>query len=136
MKYKPRKKATESSIINKAFRIGRDYDDFQKMLKNSPSTSVVEMDTVEGAKGGKVLLTMMFRNCSLMLIFLMASKTQEEVKRVFDELTASLGLDTFRLLFPVILTDNGPEFQAPLSLEYTSNEEMRTKIYYCNPHSS
>lgn len=52
VKYKPRKKATKSSIINKAFRNGRTYDDFQKMLKENPSASVVEMDTVEGIKGG------------------------------------------------------------------------------------
>jgi IS30 family transposase len=136
VKYKPRKKATRSSIISRAFRIGRTYDDFQKMMKEKPSTSVVEMDTVEGIKGGKVLLTMMFRNCSLMLIFLLNSKTQEEVKRVFDELIALLGLEVFRSLFPVILTDNGIEFQSPLSLERTVNEEIRTRIYYCNPHSS
>lgn len=136
VKYKPRKKATKCSIINKAFRIGRVYDDFQKMLKENPSASVVEMDTVEGIKGGKVLLTIMFRNCSLMLIFLLDSKTQEEVKRVFDELTAMLGIKIFQSLFPVILTDNGSEFQNPLSLECTENGEIRTKIYYCNPHSS
>jgi len=136
VRYKPRRKATKISIINKAFRIDRTYEDFQKLLKEDPSTSIVEMDTVEGTKGGKVLLTMMFRKCSLMLIFLLNSKTQEEVKRVFDELTIILGLETFKSLFPVILTDNGSEFQAPLSLEYTRSREMRTKIYYCNPHSS
>lgn len=136
VKYKPRKKATQNSIINRVFRNGRTYDDFQKILKENHSASVVEMDTVEGIKGGKVLLTMMFRKCSLMLIFLLNSKTQEEVKRVFDELTSILGLETFRSLFPVILTDNGAEFQNPLSLEHTNEDETRTKIYYCNPHSS
>jgi IS30 family transposase len=136
VKYKPRKKPTNSSLIDRAFRIGRTYDEFQKMLKENLSASVVEMDTVEGTKGGKVLLTMMFRRCSLMLIFLLNSKTQEEVKRVFDELTDMLGVEILKSLFPVILTDNGAEFQNPLSLEYTDNEEKRTKIYYCNPHSS
>lgn len=136
VKYKPRKKATECSIISKSFRIGRTYDDFQKMLKENPSASVVEMDTVEGKKGGKVLLTMMFRKCSLMLAFLLDSKTQEEVERVFDELTSMLGLKKFHLIFPVILTDNGSEFQDPSLLEYTDARETRTKIYYCNPHSS
>lgn len=136
VKYKPRKKATKCSAISKAFRNNRNYDDFQKNLKENPSISVVEMDTVEGIKGGKVVLTMMFRNCSLMLIFLLNSKTQEEVRKVFDELTAMLGVDAFHLLFPIILTDNGSEFQNPLSLECTKDGEIRTKIYYCNPHSS
>jgi IS30 family transposase len=94
------------------------------------------METVEGVKGGKVLLTIMFRNCSLMLAFLLDSKTQSEVKRVFDELTEMLGIKLFSQLFKVILTDGGTEFQNPHSLEYTDNEHLGANIYYCNPYSS
>lgn len=136
VRYKKRKKPTQCSIIDREFRKGRSYEDFQKLLKDNPSIPVVEMDTVEGKKGGKVLLTMMFRNCSLMLAFLLDSKTQEEVQRVFDELTQMLGVELFQTLFPVILTDNGSEFQNPRSLESSEKEEIRTKIYYCNPNSS
>lgn len=136
VKYKPRKKATQSSIMDREFRKGRSYEDFQKLLKENPSTAVVEMDIVEGSKGGKVLLTMMFRNCSLMIAFLLESKTQENVKKVFDDLTEWLGLEVFQALFPVILTDNGSEFQNPDLLECAGQGEIRTKIYYCNPHSS
>ena len=70
-----------------------------------------------------------------MLIFLLNSKTQEEVNRVFNELTSILGAE-ISTLFPVILTDNGAEFQDPVSLECTLDGEIRTRIYYCNPHSS
>lgn len=136
VKYKPRKKLTQSSIMNRDFRKGRSYEDLQKLLKENPSTAIVEMDTVEGIKGGKVILTMMFRNCSLMLAFLLESKTQENVQRIFDELTDMLGIEVFQSLFPVILTDNGIEFQNPALLEYTKHGECRTNIYYCNPNSS
>lgn len=136
VRYKPRKKNTQSSILNREFRKGRTYEAFQKLLKESPSICVAEMDIVEGKKGGKVLLTMLFRNCSLMLAFLLESKTQESVQRVFDYLTEGLGLETFKSLFPVILTDNGPEFQNPSALETTANGKNRTRIFYCNPHSS
>lgn len=135
VKYKKRKKSTQSSIVTREFRKGRNYDDFQKFMKENHSTSVVEMDTVEGTKGGKVLLTLMFRNCSLMLVFLLDSKTQEEVKRVFDYLTNMMGVEKFKKLFPVILTDNGTEFQNPSLLESTGYSE-RTKVFYCNPYSS
>ena len=94
------------------------------------------MDTVEGIKGGKVLLTMMFRNCSLMLMFLLESKTQSEVKRVFDTLTAAIGQDTFNKMFQVILTDGGSEFQKPTELELTGDGQRRTQLYYCDPYSS
>ena len=60
-----------------------------------------------------MLLTMIFRNSNFMLVFLMKNGTQESVLAVFDYLTEKLGLETFRALFPVILTDNGVEFKDP-----------------------
>ena len=138
VRYKVRKKPTRVSLSAREFRIGRNYDDFQKLLKENPSLPVVEMDTVEDSKknGSKVFLTMLFRNCSLMLIFLLEEKTQACVTEVFDLLTRLLGIDAFRELFQVILTDNGTEFQNPVRLESTEDGEMRTKIYFCNSHSS
>ncbi|WP_249168705.1 hypothetical protein [Alkaliphilus sp. B6464] len=52
VKYKKCKKSTQCSIVNREFRKGRSYEDFQKLLKGNPSVPVVEMDTVEGKKGG------------------------------------------------------------------------------------
>ena len=54
----------------------------------------------------------------------------------FDWLTAALGLDTFRKLFPVILTDNGSEFKStPKEMEFTVDGQRRTRIYYCDPQA-
>lgn len=136
VRYKPRRKSTRVSLSAREFRIGRTYEDFQRHMKEHPNTAVVEMDTVEGTKGGKVFLTMMFRSCSLMLIFLLEEKTQECVKKVFDFLDHTLSTNVFRALFPVILTDNGTEFQDPLRLMCNEDGEIRTRIFYCNPHSS
>lgn len=119
MRYKVRKTPTRVSITAREFRVGRTYEDFFQLIKEQSHTNVVEMDTVEGSKlnGNKVLLTMMFRNCSLMLIFLLEEKTQECVIEVFDFLCSNLGTDLFKELFPVILTDNVIEFQHPNKLE-------------------
>jgi IS30 family transposase len=136
VKYKPRKKATRGSIMNREFRKGRSYEDFRKLIKENPFTNVVEMDIVEGRKGGKVLLTMLFRNCSFMIAFLLEAKTQENVQKAFDKLTEELGVKVFKALFPVILTDNGTEFQNPSALENAADGKSRTNIYYCNPNSS
>lgn len=136
VRYKKRKKATQSSVKDRSYRQGRNYEQFQDLLKETRTYSIVEMDTVEGRKGGKVFLTMMFRSCHLMLIFLLESKTQSEVKRVFDELTGLLGEELFQKLFEVILTDGGTEFQNPIILEYSHDGVMRTNIYYCDPYSS
>lgn len=136
VKYKKRKTSTRTSAKNRAFREGRNYPDFLKLIKEHPSLGIVEMDTVEGLKGGKVFLTMMFRNCSLMLIFLLESKTQAEVLRIFDELTTSIGTETFNKMFQIILTDGGSEFQDPSRLEIDPCGTKRTSIYYCDPYSS
>ena len=55
---------------------------------------------------------------------------------VFDHLTNALGIQIFRKLFPVILTDNGVEFKDPEALEYTSTGLPRTRIFYCDPQAS
>ncbi len=94
------------------------------------------MDTVEGKKGGKVLLTLLFRSSRLMLAFLLPSKTQIEVEKVFNYIENILGNELFEKIFPIILTDNGTEFSAPLNLEFNSEGIGRTRIFYCNPTAS
>lgn len=118
-KCKPRKTGTRISLSAKEFRIGRTYEDFQKFMQSNPDTPVAELDTVEGGRENstQAFLTIFFRNCSLMLIFVLPEKTQEQVINVFDYLTEKLGVKVFQELFPVILTDNGTEFQFPERLE-------------------
>lgn len=137
-KCKPRKTGTRVSLAAKEFRIGRTYEDFQKFLQENPEVPVVELDTVEGGRDNstQAFLTIFFRNCSLMLIFVLQEKSQDQVIKVFDYLTEKLGIKVFQELFPVILTDNGVEFQFPARLECDKNGEIRTKIFYCNPNSS
>lgn len=137
-KLKERKKGTRISLSAREFRINRTYEDFTSFMKKAPDTRIVELDTVEGGRGNskKVFMTMLFRNCSLMLIFVLPEKTQECVIEVLDTLSDKLGIKVFKELFPVILTDNGIEFQFPRRMECDANGEMRTKVYYCNPNSS
>lgn len=137
VKYKKRKKSTQTSLKDREFRKNRTYKDFCKFLENEAPACVVEMDTVEGKKGTKpCFLTMLFRNCNLMLIFLLKAQEQLEVIRVFDYLTEHLGVSLFNKLFGTILTDNGSEFQAVECLEKTQNGEKRCSIYYCDPYRS
>lgn len=114
----------------------RTYEDFQKYIELHPELPIVEMDTVEGVKGGRVLLTFLFRNSRLMLAFILYEKTQKEVLRVFNMLEYELGNELFKKTFPIILTDNGAEFGNPLSLEFNEEGIGRTRIFYCNPRAS
>lgn len=136
VKYKPRKKSTSPVVKDSAHRIGRTFEDFVKFLENNPNTPVVEMDTVHGTRSGKVLLTFMFRNCSLMLAFIIDSCSQIDVKDAIDKLYEVLGHEVFKRSFPVVLTDNGSEFINPEDLELDTEGNQRTKIFYCNPMAS
>jgi len=135
VRYKPRKKH-KKPLRDASWLEGRKYSDFTKYLDDNPDTSVVEMDTVEGVKGGKVLLTMLFRSSRLMIAFLLPDKTQKSVLKVFQYLEERLGTLLFRKTFPVILTDNGSEFLNPVMLENGIDTTIRTSIFYCDPNAS
>lgn len=136
VKYKPRKKHKETPRKNRKLLIGREYSDFTSFLLGAPDTDVVEMDTVEGVKGKKAILTLFFRSSKCMLAFLIADKTSSSVLKVFEYLEAELGTTLFRRTFPLILTDNGAEFADPIILERGKNNTKRTSIFYCEPYAS
>lgn len=122
--------------VDKKCHVGRTYEDFETYLAANPDIPVVEMDSVEGRKGGKVLLTIYFRNSSLMLAFIRDNNTAKSVTEVFDWLYEQLGHDVFTSLFQVILTDRGSEFTNPLAIEFNKDNERRTHIFYCDPQRS
>lgn len=132
---KPRKTKPLEHKVDRRCRIGRTYEDFLEFMASNPDTAVVEMDTVEGKKGGRVLLTLHFRNCGFMMAFLRDRNNSQSVIDVFRHLYTSLGKDSFTKLFPVILTDNGSEFSNPAALETAEDGTRRTSIFYCAPSS-
>ena len=75
--YKKRRKPTKVGSKDRSYRQGHNYEDFQDYIKEHPDTNVVEMDCVEGKKGeSKAILTFTFRNCNLMLMFLLEYQDQ------------------------------------------------------------
>ena len=139
VRYKKRKQHRKEGYkdVKQLYRKRRSYIDFERFLEAHPDTEVVEMDTVKGMReGGKVLLTLLFRKSSFMLIFLLQHGTQECVTEAFNTLTETLGINLFRKTFPVILTDNGPEFKAPARIEKTPDGKHRTYVFYCDPYVS
>ena len=134
---KKRKSKPVEHKVDPKCRIERSFDDYLAFLNANPDIPVVEMDSVIGIPGQKVLLTMNFNSCGFMLAFLRPSNNAASVIHVFNELEQKLGLDMFRKMFPVILTDNGSEFSNPVALEFSPvTNERRTRIFYCNPYSS
>jgi len=133
---KPRARKPVEHKIDTKCRLGRTYTDFQTFTAAAPDARVVEMDSVIGRVGGKVLLTLLFRDCGLMLAFLRERNDSQSVIDAFARLWTLAGPELFRRLFPVLLTDNGSEFSNPRALENAPDGTSRTSLFYCDPCAS
>lgn len=134
VRYRPRRK--KSLPVPSRRKEGHHYEDFLRWMEEHPGARVVEMDTVEGTKGGKYLLTLLDRTTRLMLAYLLPNKEMETVLGVLDSLEEQLGTQGFRTLFPLLLTDNGSEFSDPVRFESGQDGSHRTRIFYCEPRMS
>lgn len=132
---KPRKSKPLEHKVDSTCRIGRTYTDFLAFMETS-TVPIVEVDSVIGRVGGKVLLTMIFKSCDLMLAFIRERNTSQSVIDVFNSMYELLGADLFKVLFPLIVADNGSEFSNPKALEYDTQGNRRTRLYYCDPFAS
>lgn len=135
VRYKARGKKP-SVRVDKQCHLGRTYEDFLEYTAANPDTPVVEIDSVEGRKGGKVLMTVFFRNSNLMLAFLRDRNSARSVTEVFEWLYETLGHEQYCRLFPIILTDRGSEFTDPVSIECTKFGEIRSRVFYRDPQRS
>lgn len=131
-----RKKSGPELHVDKKCHVGRTYADFLRFTEKYPDIHVREMDTVEGVKGGKVILTIFFRECDLQLMFLRDIKTAAGVSDVFFGLRCALG-DGFTDIFRVILVDRGTEFTDPASIEVDPETgEYDCNVFYCDPQQT
>jgi IS30 family transposase len=134
VRYKPRKHK-KNFKVDKRCRIGRTFEDYQRFMEEHPHLPVTQMDSVEGRKGGKVLLTIHFVKSELMLAFIRDSNDSQSVIDVVDQLYFKLGTDVFTTLIPILLGDNGSEFSNPTALEFDNDKKRRTHVFYCDPSS-
>lgn len=137
VKYRPRKKAGLIHKVDRKCRIGRTYNDFHNFMEANHYPPVVQMDSVIGRVGGKVLLTLHFVKAEFMLAFLRDANDSQSVIDIFDRLNELLEIDTFKKLFPVLLGDRGSEFSNPIAIECDrTTGEIRTNVFYCDPCAS
>ena len=135
VKFKERRKNNLPSIPKEAKK-GRSYEDFQNYLSLNQLDYWLEMDTVMGRMGGKVLLTFNLSFCNFIFARLLDNKTALEVtKHLYDiKNTLHQADKDFFQLFPVILTDNGGEFARVDDIEMDVRGE--SKLFFCDPNRS
>lgn len=116
---------------------GRSIENLSKEEKDNRPLGIVEMDTVEGIKGGELLFTIMIPCFSLMLAYKIKNKTQEEIGKKLDMLEKRLD-NYFYIIFRKGIPDNGGEFTDFNILETSIREDLnkRMEIYYTHTYAS
>lgn len=127
-----KRRTRELPPIPKKVKQGRSYNDFKKYLSNQGLSFWLEMDTVIGRIGGKVLLTFTVSFCNFLFARLLDNKSAlEVVKHLYAIKNAffEAGFDFFEV-FPVILTDNVGEFARVDDIEMDVRGELKTLLLW------
>ncbi len=132
VRMRPRKAPSKVLKVDKSCRIGRDFQCFTKFREENLEIPVRQIDSVEGTKGGAVLLTIHFVEQELQLAFLRSRNDAQSVIDIFNRLYLELRPDIYMELFPVLLADNGSEFSNPSAIELDSQGNPRSKVFYCD----
>ena len=136
VKFKPRSSHGPASVP-KGVRVGRTYGDFQQFHDENPAVNIVEMDTVIGRIGGKVIMTFQFVNVDFMFGILLDNKTAAEAGARIQELKEKLSRANFSFgkVFPLLLTDNGGEFSNVQAFENDLSGQKETSVFFCDPNA-
>ena len=137
VKFKPRKQKN-SQYVPKAAKIGKTYDDFLSYIEENNITSWVEMDTVIGRIGGKVILTLDFTFCNFMVGLLLEDKSSLEVTKKLTRLKEAFKTNSIRFgdIFPLIITDNGGEFANIAAIEDDLDGQKESSLFFADPYRS
>jgi transposase, IS30 family len=135
VKFKKRKK-TSLPPIPRDDKEGRRYEDFLNYLEENDANSWLEMDTVIGRTGGKVLLTFNLSFCNFIFARLLDNKSATEVAKHIQAIKRDFNLarKEFSDIFPIILTDNGGEFARIDDIEIDYNSQ--SQLFFCDPNRS
>lgn len=135
-KFKPRKHI-KGEYVPKGVKVGRSFKDFLVYIEENPLTNYIEMDTVIGRVGGKLIVTFHFVNVDFMFGILVDNKTAAEVSSKIRDLKERMKLAdiSFSDVFPVILTDNGGEFSDVFTFENDSDGHIETRLFFCDPNA-
>jgi len=137
VKFKPRN-TKKSDYIPKEVKRGRTYADFLDFIAENDISKWVEMDTVIGRVGGKVILTLDFTFCNFMPGILLDNKTAAETTEKISALKALFAANRVRFgdVFPLLLTDNGGEFSDIFAFENSLDGERESRLFFCDPMQS
>jgi len=136
VKFKPRVQH-HPDFVPKGVRINRTFADFLGFLEENPCLNTVEMDSVIGRIGGKIIMTFQFVNVDFMFGLLLENKTAAEAASKIVALKKKLADNGFSFgdIFPVLLTDNGGEFSCAAAFENSLDGNKESALFFCDPNA-
>lgn len=115
---------------------GRTYEDYINYTKEK-DILIVQLDTVVGKLvDNKKILTIHWPSFHFQIGILLEKLSPAFVNNALMEMKNKLGSETYKILFQVILTDNGIEFSLLDEIENDENGELITKVFFCDPYKS
>lgn len=134
VKFKPRH-AKVNEYVPKAAKLGRTYADYLDFIANGQPPLVVQLDTLIGRIGGKVIMTLHFVPSNFMAGLLLENKTAAEAAskiRFLKDRLRTAGF-SFGDVIPLMLTDNGGEFSMVSAFENDLDGNPEAHLFFCDP---
>lgn len=138
--YKKRRhnKKYEYSENNKIDRTGHTYLDYLAFLHKHPGTYVWQLDFLGSLKAdNNSILTFILPNLQFTFLDIINKPNSTKVVEFFDNIENQIGIETFKELIPVILTDRDPNFANIDGICFSKiTGEERCKLFFCDPYVS
>lgn len=123
---------------NKIDRTDRTFLDYIAFTK-STNLYTTQLDFLGSKKKDpKCILTLIIVEIHFTFIFLIENKNSDKVISIFDQLEKTIGFESFKEIFGLILTDRDPCFTDFGGIEASkiNDGQKRTNIFYCDAYRS
>lgn len=138
--YKKRKhnKKYEYSENNKIDRTGHTYLDYLSYTYQNPNVYVWQLDFLGTIKtDSNSILTFILPNLQFTILNIINKPDSKKVVEFFDSIEKKIGIDAFKKIIPVILTDRDPKFADMDGICFSKiTGEERCKLFFCDPYVS
>lgn len=139
VKYKKRNHNKKYDYSNNGIdRTGHTYLDYLSYIHQNPRVNVWQLDFLGAIKtDSKNILSFILPEVHFTILDIITNPNSNKVVRYFDGLEDKIGVDTFKNLIPVILTDRDPCFSDIEGICFSKiTGEERCKLFFCDPYVS
>ena len=107
-------------------------------IHKNPNCNVWQLDFLGTIKSNsKNILSFILPNVHFNLLDIINNSNSKKVVEFFDKLETTIGIDAFKDLIPVILTDRDPCFNDIEGICFSKiTGEERCKLFFCDPYVS